>query len=74
MVFTLRIKDIFMEALNFRIGLVILTKSSRIKSNQIKSNLAITELHENSPLKYLGEQQQMKPTGLDDELTESRLN
>ena len=58
MVFTLRIKDIFMEALNFRIVLVILMWNLQ-EWNQIKSNLAITELHENSPLKHLGEQQQM---------------
>ena len=58
MVFTLNIKDIFMEALNFRIGLVILMWNLQ-EWNQIKSNLAITELHENSQLKHLGEQQQM---------------
>ena len=58
MVFTLSIKDIFMEALNFRIELVILTWNLQ-EWNEIKSNLAITELHENSPLKHLGEQQQM---------------
>ena len=69
MVFTLSIKDIFMEALNFRIGLVILTKSSRIKPNQIKPGNNWTTWKQQQM-----KQQQMKPTGLDDELTESRLN